>query len=70
MPERVLTIADLCTAIAEGHIPATLNGSAYHVNALELRRYLNRFRPLPFISPRSSARASTRNIDKNPCRPS
>ncbi|WP_052889698.1 hypothetical protein [Thermogemmatispora carboxidivorans] len=58
MPERVLTIADLCAAIAEGRIPATVKGSTYHVNALELRRYLNRLRPLPFISVRRSLHCS------------
>ncbi|MBX5448679.1 hypothetical protein [Thermogemmatispora sp.] len=58
MSERVLTIADLCTAIAEGRIPATVKGSAYHVNALEVRRYLNRLRPLPYISVRRSLHSS------------
>jgi hypothetical protein len=61
MPERVLTVADLCTAIAEGQIPATLKGSAYHVNALDLRRYLNRLRPLPFISHKSPCLSVERN---------
>lgn len=44
------TFADLCSAIAEGEVSAAVDGSMYRVNALELRRYINKFRPLPSIS--------------------
>jgi len=50
MSDRIPTVADLCCAIAEGSIAATIDGSTYSVNALELRRYLNKFRSLPTIS--------------------
>jgi hypothetical protein len=50
MSDRIPTLADLCSAIADGNIVATLEGSTYSVNALELRRYLNTFRSLPTIS--------------------
>ncbi|HZS75598.1 MAG TPA: hypothetical protein VFA41_03215 [Ktedonobacteraceae bacterium] len=50
MSDRIPTLADLCSALADGSIQATCDGSMYHVNALELRRYLNRFRSLPTIS--------------------
>ncbi len=50
MSDRIPTLADLCSAIADGRIVATLEGSMYAVNALELRRYLNTFRSLPTIS--------------------
>ena len=50
MSDRIPTFADLCCALAEGNIPATIDGSTYAVNALELRRYLNKFRSLPVIS--------------------
>jgi hypothetical protein len=50
MSDRIPTLADLCSAIADGSIVATLEGSMYTVNALELRRYLNTFRSLPTIS--------------------
>ena len=50
MSDRIPTFADLCCAIAEGSIAATVDGSTYAVNALELRRYLNKFRSLPTIS--------------------
>ena len=50
MSDRIPTLADLCSAIADGNIVATLEGSMYTVNALELRRYLNTFRSLPTIS--------------------
>ncbi len=51
MADRVPTLADICCAIAEGRIAATIDGAMYKLNAYELRRYLNRFRSLPYISP-------------------
>lgn len=54
MSDRIPTFADLCTAIAEGQVPATADGSMYHINAFELRRYLNKFRALPKISTSTS----------------
>jgi hypothetical protein len=63
MSDRVPTLADVCSAIAEGHIAAVVDGSMYRVNALELRRYLNKLRSLPSISitvaPDSSPRADS-----------
>ena len=50
MSDRIPTLADLCSAIADGRIVANIEGSMYTVNALELRRYLNTFRSLPTIS--------------------
>ena len=50
MSDRIPTLADLCSAIADGSIVATLDGSMFTVNALELRRYLNTFRSLPTLS--------------------
>jgi hypothetical protein len=50
MADRIPTLGDLCSAIAEGQIAATIDGSMYKMSAFELRRYLNRFRPLPKIS--------------------
>lgn len=47
MSGRILTLADVCCAIAEGHIAAAVEGSVYQVNAFELRRYLNTLHPLP-----------------------
>jgi len=48
--DRIPTLADLCCAIAEGHIAAAVEGSMYQVNAFELRRYFNKQRPLPTVS--------------------
>jgi hypothetical protein len=48
--DHIPTFADVCSAIADGTIVATLEGSMYSVNASELRRYLNKFRSLPTIS--------------------
>ena len=50
MSDRIPTLADLCSAIADGRIIATLEGSMYAVNAYELRRYLNKFRSPSTIS--------------------
>ena len=50
MPDRLPTLADVCSAIAEGHIDAAVDGSMYSVNAFELRRYLNKLRPLPTVN--------------------
>lgn len=49
MADRIPTLADVCSAIAEGRLAATTDGSTYHVNAYELRRYFNRFRALPTV---------------------
>jgi hypothetical protein len=49
MTDRIPTLADICSAIAEGQVEATNDGSVYHVNAYELRRYLNKFRVLPSL---------------------
>ena len=50
MSGRFPTLADVCSAIAEGHIDAAVDGSMYSVNAFELRRYLNKLRPLPTVN--------------------
>jgi hypothetical protein len=45
------TFADLCSAIAEGTIGATLDGDMYQLSVYELRRYFNKSRSLPhFLS--------------------
>jgi hypothetical protein len=59
MSDRIPTLADLCSAIADGSIVATREGSMYTVNALELRRYLNTFRSLPTISSKSPSALSS-----------
>ncbi len=50
MSDRNPTLADVCSAIADGRIAAVVDGSVYRVNALELRRYLNKLRSLPTVS--------------------
>jgi hypothetical protein len=63
MSDRNPTLADVCSAIADGHIAAVVDGAMYRVNALELRRYLNKLRSLPAVSvtgaPDSSAHANS-----------
>lgn len=51
MPDYMPTFAELCSAIADGGVIATLDGSVYEVNAFELRRYFSKARALPDISP-------------------
>jgi len=47
MFDQTLTLADVCSAIAEGRLAATSDGRAYEVTALELRRYFSQRRSLP-----------------------
>ena len=42
MSDHIPTLADVCSAIADGRLAASSDGATYHVNALELRRYFNR----------------------------
>ena len=51
MPDYTPTFAELCSAIADGGVIATLDGSMYEVNAFELRRYFNKSRILSGIAP-------------------
>jgi hypothetical protein len=67
MADRTPTLGDLCSAIAEGDIAATLDGAMYQLNVFELRRYLNKFRSLPLptittvLEQSSSSHATPRN---------
>ncbi|GCF09378.1 hypothetical protein [Dictyobacter arantiisoli] len=47
MSDYVPTLADVCSAIAEGHLAAASDGATYQVNAFELRRHFNKRRSLP-----------------------
>jgi hypothetical protein len=49
MADRTPTFGDLCSAIAEGQIAATIDDAMYQLSSFELRRYFNRFRSLPDI---------------------
>ncbi len=65
MSNHTPTFADLCSAIAEGTIGATLDGEMYQLSVYELRRYFNKSRSLPhFLSsglPASLAVTDTTN---------
>lgn len=50
MPDCFPTLADVCSAIAEGRIDAAIDGSMYHINAFELRRLVGKPRSLPTIT--------------------
>ena len=65
MSDRIPTFADVCSAIADGSVVATLEGSTYAVNAFELRRYLNKFRSLPTVSSNDSQVSSQHSESTN-----
>jgi hypothetical protein len=50
MSDHIPTFADICSAIAEGRIAASIDGGMYQVNARELRRYFSKPRSLPSVS--------------------
>ena len=70
MADRVPTFADICSAITEGSLAATVDGAMYAVNALELRRYLNKFRSLPIISTATTPVRPPNNESTDTIRPS
>ncbi len=49
MSNHTPTFADLCSAIAEGTIGATLDGEMYQLSVYELRRHFNKSRSLPTL---------------------
>ena len=50
MSDHIPTLADVCSAIAEGQLVVASDGTVYQVSALELRRFFNRRRSHPAIS--------------------
>lgn len=64
MSDRIPTLADVCSAIAEGQISFSTDGTMYQISALELRRYRNKRRPLPSITT-SRTETSTATIDSS-----
>jgi hypothetical protein len=41
--QQTLTVGEVCYAIAQGHLPATIQDNQwYQINARELRRFANR----------------------------
>ncbi len=42
---QTLTVGELCAAIADGRLPATLQDNQYQINGLDLRRFVNGQRP-------------------------
>jgi hypothetical protein len=65
MADRIPTFADVCSAIAEGSLAATVDGAMYQVNVFELRRFLNQFRSLPPL-PYTNAQVTTLDADSSP----
>jgi hypothetical protein len=59
MSDHIPTLADVCSAIAEGHLAVASDGSVYQVNAFELRRHFNQLRSLPAITFLDNALTST-----------
>jgi len=64
MSDHIPTLADVCSAIAEGRLSAASDGSTYQVSAFELRRFFTPSYSLPVISSRrtlSSSRSETQD---------
>jgi hypothetical protein len=50
---QTLTVGELCAAIAEGRLPATLQDNQwYQVNGRDLRRFANRQKQRSALDPR------------------
>jgi hypothetical protein len=47
MPDRIPTLAEVCSAIAEGRLSVSSDGSTYQISARELRRYFGEKSSLP-----------------------
>jgi len=50
MSDRIPTLAEVCSAIAEGRLAVSSDGSTYQISALELRRYFSRNPAFPAFS--------------------
>jgi hypothetical protein len=50
MSDRVPTLAEVCSAIAEGRLSVSSDGSTYQISARELRRYFSNNSSLPVFS--------------------
>ena len=50
MSDRIPTLAEVCSAIADGRLSVSSDGSDYQINALELRRYFSKSSSLPDFS--------------------
>lgn len=50
MSDHIPTLADVCSAIADGQLAAASDGSTYQINAFELRRHFNKRYSFPTIS--------------------
>lgn len=58
MSDHIPTLADVCSAIAEGRLSAASDGSTYQVSAFELRRFFTPSHSLPVISSLSTLSSS------------
>jgi hypothetical protein len=50
MSGHIPTLAEVCSAIAEGHLSVSSDGSTYQITARELRRYFGNNASLPAFS--------------------
>jgi hypothetical protein len=50
MSDRIPTLAEVCSAIAEGRLSVSSDGSTYQISALELRRYFSNNASFPALS--------------------
>jgi len=50
MSDRIPTLAEVCSAIAEGRLSVSSDGSTYLISARELRRYFSNNSAIPAFS--------------------
>ena len=50
MSDRIPTLAEVCSAIAEGRLSVSSDGSTYQISARELRRYFSNNSSSPAFS--------------------
>lgn len=64
MSDRIPTLAEICSAIAEGRLSANSDGSTYQISALALRRYFSsQWSSLDFADPDIIPLLSAEQVD-------
>ena len=63
MSDYIPTLADICSAIAEGLLDVDSDGLTYQVTALEVRRHFNKRRSLPALVSGSAHSSSLEYVD-------
>jgi hypothetical protein len=57
---QTLTVGELCAAIGDGRLPATLHDNQYQVNGRDLRRFVNGQPPITIDAALNLLRSRTK----------